>query len=431
MIMKHIEPQAIKLFGSYPQLQQGLFMQRIPVYAGVINVGQLRAIAGIAQKHTPDTPLHLTTRQNIEFHNVKEADQMSLHREIMDLGYNTFGAGGDSVRNITICPCCKYDANAWNPQPLADKTKSALNNSGLLTSMSRKFKLTFSGCSSPQSKPYITDFGVLVTSSKTATIVCAGSLGPSPQAGIVLYENLSVVKVPALALALLRLFVDHGDRENRRKARLRHIRQRMGDESFRKLVDEYFAQTLNELGELPVELCHGLPDMHKAGTFQAVAGNIDSTDLLLLCDAVEKADAKLQINLQQGIEVYAHDDFEFPAEIQCNIDQPVIMACPGNTTCKNGIVNVPAMAVELSERLRAENCSSNKTVAISGCPNNCMHSCVSDIGLTGRIITVESVRHEAYNILTGGENGLTPQFSQKIDLVIAKELSDKVSELYK
>ncbi|NLF82822.1 MAG: nitrite/sulfite reductase [Candidatus Gastranaerophilales bacterium] len=427
--MKIIEPQAIKLFGSYPQRQEGLFMQRVPVFAGEINIGQLKSLAELAIRYTPTTPLHLTTRQNIEFHNVREADQMSLHSDLKSLGFNTFGAGGDSVRNITICPCCKYNPAALDPRPLAEKVKQVLDDSGLLTSMGRKFKLAFSGCPTPQSKPYITDFAVVVTGKAQAKVIGAGSLGPSPQAGIVLYEDLPIGQVPALALAALRLFVDHGDRDNRRKARLRHIRQRIGDESFRNLLAEYFTRAVKELGIQNIELSYGRSDLHKVGTFQAVAGNLASDELLLLCETAEQAQAQLQINLQHGIEIYAPGAIDIPDSLKPYLHLPVIIACPGSTTCKNGIVNAPAMATELSDKLRTDQRFLARTIAISGCPNNCMHSCASEIGLIGRTKTIDGTRHEAYTILMGGDNGSSPKFAQQTDIALACELAEKLKAL--
>gem|GEM_PF-3592702 len=47
---------------------------------------------------------------------------------------------------------------------------------------------------------------------------------------------------PCLSLryGALELFAALGDRENRRKARLRHVRQRLGDEAFREELGRYF-----------------------------------------------------------------------------------------------------------------------------------------------------------------------------------------------
>ena len=307
--------------------------------------------------------------------------------------------------------------------------KSVLDNSGLLTNMFRKFKLAFSGCLMPESKPYISDLGIMVTGAKSVQVVGAGSLGTSPMPGVVLYETLPIEQVPALALAALRMFVDHGDHENRRKARFRHIRQRVGDGQFMLMLNDYFAKALAEIGEINVEVLRGKKGYHKAGTVQGIAGDILPADILLLCDVIKKTGAELRINLNQGIDVYSTSPVIFPAQLKKYLNQPIILACPGNTTCKNGIVNSPAIAAELADTLRDNQAFTNRIIAISGCPNNCMHSCVSDIGLIGRIKTIDTVRHEAYTIMIDGDNGITPKLAQKLEVVIASELADKVGKL--
>ena len=425
MLDSHInpnQPQPIKIFGTYPQKQPGLFMQRIPVFAGDISIDKLAAVAAIVKEHTPTTPLHFTTRQNIELHNVPETDLLVVHNKIKELGFATFGAGGDSLRNITMCPCCKYDSNAYDTTELALKVKEALNNSGLLTSMPRKFKLAFSGCKLSQSKPYLAEFGIMALTSQTVKVVGAGSLGAAPMPGVVLYEQLPAGEVPALALAGLRLFVDHADRENRRKARMRHIRQRMGDAEFIKLLNEYFDQAKKDIGTINIQMPKGKPDFVKRVVIQSIAGDVPAEDILLLCYALQNTDARLVINLNQGIEIYSKTPIRIPAELNKYTDLPIITACPGNTTCPNGIIDAPALAADLSQKLKGNKKFADKTIAISGCPNNCMHSCVSNIGLTGRVQNIDGQKTEAVQILTGGENASTPTLSVKREVVTTSDL---------
>ncbi len=136
-------PKPAKLFGTYPQKQEGLFMQRIPIFAGNITADQLKQVAEIAIDLTESSPLHLTTRQDIEFHNVADADKQKVLDRIEAVGFGTFGAGSDSLRNITVCPCCKFTADAWDVEPLALQLKQALAKSPLLDNMPRKFKVSF------------------------------------------------------------------------------------------------------------------------------------------------------------------------------------------------------------------------------------------------------------------------------------------------
>ena len=78
--------------------------------------------------------------------------------------------------------------------------------------MPRKFKITFAGCSQPQSKPCINDLSFIATSSTTVRVIGAGSLGAKPELGIVLYEQLSVNDIIPLVLGAMELFKEHADR---------------------------------------------------------------------------------------------------------------------------------------------------------------------------------------------------------------------------
>ena len=56
----------------------------------------------------------------------------------------------------------------------------------------------------------------------------AGSLGASPVLGIELYRDLPAEDIFPLCTAAVELFIEFGDRENRRKARFRSVRRGPG-----------------------------------------------------------------------------------------------------------------------------------------------------------------------------------------------------------
>ncbi|MBW8015886.1 MAG: nitrite/sulfite reductase [Planctomycetes bacterium] len=418
-----INPKPTKLFGTYPQKQEGLFMQRIPIFAGNITADQLRQIAEIAIELTGSTPLHLTTRQDIEFHNVADADAQTVLDRIEAVGFATFGAGSDSLRNITVCPCCKFNADAWDVEPLAIQMKQAFGQSDVLDQMHRKFKVSFAGCADPKSRPYANCLAFIATSADTVKVVGAGSLGPKPETGIVLFEELSIDEVIPLGLAAAKLFAEHGDRENRRKARLRHVRQRLGDAAFVELLNEYFDGEKKLPQVQQQRLSKGLATT-KIATIQTIAGNLDVQDALSLAKAVQDAGAHIRINLSHGIDIYSENSFELPSELQAFTDLPMIIACPGNTTCPNGLANCPEAAARLSKALKGS--GTDKTIAISGCPNGCAHSAIADIGLTGQMKTIDGERQQAYKIMTGADNAKTGALNEAKETIKDSDLEDRV-----
>jgi sulfite reductase (NADPH) hemoprotein beta-component len=419
-----MKPEPTKLFGTYPQKQEGLYMQRIPVFGGQITPTQLAGIARIATEFTHSTPLHLTTRQDIELHNVPDEKTQTVLDKLGELGFTTYGAGGDNIRNITICPCCRYDKSAFDMTLLAQSVREYLKQSPLRADMPRKFKITFAGCGNPRSKPYVNDLAFIATSPTTVKVIGAGSLGPKPRTGIVLYEQISTANVIPMTMAAIELFNEHGDRENRRKARLRHVREKMGDTKFLEVLDGCF-QKHKHVNPWPQSmLFHQRIGWKRAAMLQTIAGQFSPDHALILSDAAQKADAEICVNLNHGIEIYAKDGLALPDELTSFANLPQIVACPASTTCTNGIVNCPAMAAKLSEALKGNDKFNGKTIALSGCPNNCAHSSIADIGLVGRIKTIDGTKQEVYQVLTDGGNGITDTLAQPGPIIPAGELLD-------
>ena len=63
-------PAECRLLGLYPQRQEGRWMQRVKILGGILTHHQWAALADMCRRFTPSTPLLLTTRQDIEFHNL-------------------------------------------------------------------------------------------------------------------------------------------------------------------------------------------------------------------------------------------------------------------------------------------------------------------------------------------------------------------------
>ena len=399
-------------------------MQRAPIFGGQISALQLKTLAELAIEFTQSSPLHLTTRQNIELHNIPPEHLNTIQERLHAIDLPTFGAGGDSLRNITVCPCCHFDSSAYDVQLLADLVKKSLHNHGLLNTMSRKFKISFAGCKHPKSKPFINDLSFIAISETAVRVIGTGSLGASPKPGIILFEQLPIEDVLPLTIASLKFFVEHGDRENRRKARFRHIRQRMGDGPFLEMLNEYFRKEKESRVWPTLELKKGLTGWDHHAILQAVNRNLNVQDALLLAQIMTEQNAQIRINLTHGIDIFSKEPLRLPAELELLTNLPCIVTCPGSTTCKNGLTNCPQLATELADALKGNNKLKGKTIALSGCPNNCTHSSVADIGLSGMLKTIDGIQQEVYQVLLGGDSGITDKLAERDRIVTADKLAE-------
>ena len=138
------DPAACRLLGLYPQRQEGLWLQRIKLSGGVITSRHWKCLADICEKYLGSTPMRLTTRQDIELHNIP-GDKVPLIQKILhESGITGLGACGDTLRNITICPGSGLCQGSHDLQRLAAAVSILLEGYPQIYSLPRKFKISFS-----------------------------------------------------------------------------------------------------------------------------------------------------------------------------------------------------------------------------------------------------------------------------------------------
>ena len=113
------EPDHARLLGLYPQRQEGLWMQRVRVSAGQLTGPQWATLAGIAADLTSGEPLHLTTRQDVEIHGLTDRTVPQAQQRLAEAGLTGLGGCGDTIRNVTVCPCSGVAPDAPDLLPLA------------------------------------------------------------------------------------------------------------------------------------------------------------------------------------------------------------------------------------------------------------------------------------------------------------------------
>ena len=103
---------ALKTHGVCTQLQPEVFMVRVRIPGGVAPTGQVRGLARVAARHAEDW-LHLTTRQNVELHWVRDREVGAVLAELGRCGLSTRSACGHTVRNVM----CSEDAGVGLDEP--------------------------------------------------------------------------------------------------------------------------------------------------------------------------------------------------------------------------------------------------------------------------------------------------------------------------
>ncbi len=405
-------------------------MQRIKVFGGRITWHQWRSVARLAKRYSSAFSIHLTTRQDIELHNILPEDLDDLHRELAKVGLTTYGTGGDSIRNITVCPagdsCCGND----ELMSLAMLVSRYLDELPATRHLPRKFKISFSGCDNACARPWISDLGFIDNHDRTFNVIAAGSLGAKPATGIKVHDHLKAEEVIPLAIAAVEFFDKYGDRENRRKARFRHIRERQGKDVFERQLAEWFDRVKNRRAWPVIYPAKGTEQFKLRHRLNLPRGNIMQRAAIQLADAAEPTGAVLRLNLEHGLELYGPQPFELPESLALFSTYPKVVACPGCSTCPNALTDTWQIADEIANELAGKNCN-EKFIAISGCPNGCAHSYIADIGLVGVRRNEYGRSVEAYRLLIGGGNGKNDKLAVEIKTVPAKHVMTHLKSMIK
>ena len=421
------QPALVRLVGLYPQQQEGLWMQRVRVTGGVLSPRQWLALGRIARDMTPGTPLHLTTRQDVQVHDVAPERVGEIHRALAETGLTGVGAGGDSLRNIVVCPCSGLVEGSLELTALAGQIQRTLEAMDGIRTLPRKFKISMS-CRESCGQPWINDLGLVARKRDGRwgfQVVAGGSLGPRPGTGMEVFEWIPAEEVLALATASIEIFAAHGDREQRSRARLRHVRERIGDDVFSKLLRETFARTKSQQSWPVPELRPAQGGFAERVVLTFANGDLTPEAAEALAELAESEQVRVRIDTQHRVIIFGPDAGKLRRSVsglaalaEAAKPQTNVVACPGTRWCGRALVDTNSLADRLRVELEGKT-PSGPTVCLSGCPNGCAQSTVAVVGIVGRLVTRDGRKVEVYDLWTGGGLGQNP----RLGTVVAQGLS--------
>ena len=121
-------------------------MQRIKIPFGGLNPEQMDVLADLAEEYA-DGVLHVTTRQDFQYHFVHIEDTPAIMRRLAAVGITTREACGNSIRNVTACPLAGVcNTETLDVIPYAKATAKFMLGHPDAQNFGRKFKIAFSGC---------------------------------------------------------------------------------------------------------------------------------------------------------------------------------------------------------------------------------------------------------------------------------------------
>jgi len=240
--------------GTYGQRQEGeLSMLRAKIPQGILTAHQLETIAGVADDHSRGF-VHITTRQNIQFHFMRLHDVAEAMRRLGDAGLTTREACGNAVRNVTTSPTAGVASDElFDPTPYAEALTRYFLRHPLSSSLPRKFKIAFTGGGADHSFAHVNDLGwharIETRGGRDVRgfrLTAGGGTALWCQSGRELFEFLPAGEILGVTEAILRVFCAHGDRVHRHRNRMRYLIKQMGWDVWHELFLAELAKVRSE-----------------------------------------------------------------------------------------------------------------------------------------------------------------------------------------
>ncbi len=427
---------------------QDSYMCRLRFPGGAVRAWQLRGLADMADDLAGGFA-DVTTRANLQLREIGARDAVRVIMGLRDLGIINLGSGADNIRNVTASPLSGIDATELiETLPLARDMHYYIINHREMYGLPRKFNIAFDGGGAISALEDTNDIGfhaVRLTNSNDAG-----------DAGDVLYQlalggitghcdfarDTGVVAKPEecveLAAAIVRVFIAHGDRTDRKKARLKYVLDDWGFEKFLAATQKELGQPLRRVSNDDFEPrrpddrhAHvGVhpqrqPGLNYIGVVLPV-GRIQSEQLRDLADLADSCgNGDIRLTPWQNL-LIANIPDERVEEAKARIEtmgldwrasspRAGLIACTGNAGCKFAASNTKrhAMAIAnyVEERLELDQ---PINIHVTGCSHSCAQHYIGDIGLLGANVEVGDDVVEGYQVFVGGGYGERRQIAREL-----------------
>lgn len=436
--------------GIYEQRKNQHYMLRLRCAGGLVTPEQLAKIAFVGHQLST-SHLHVTTRQEIQIHNVDIEDAIPALKKLEKVGISSAGGGGNTVRNMMVDDRSGLTADEeFDVYPYVEELTSRLIAEKDSFTMPRKYKVAIDTSVATANYSYIADLGLqarIKDGQRGFRVLIAGSAASNAHTGWEVFDFLPEKDLYRAAKALKNWFHKYGNRRNRHKARMRYVFYKYGTEEAKRLYLEEFEELKKDgsidfkAPALPLE--HHKPNFpplkaptdfetwkrryaHKQTNAEGLKENLwyayiplrhgnNSTDFFAEVaeylgnygNDVIRFTKKEQIQVRNIPEEYLTNIYAFFKKLGVyQIDYPVVVTnltcCTGADTCRLGIC-LPKGAIDgIAKQLLNSNLNLDAIpdfeLRMNGCTNICALATWGDLGFSGRVGRVGDDPYPAYTI---------------------------------
>jgi ferredoxin-nitrite reductase len=431
-----------RFFGLfYVAPNQNSYMCRLRMPNGILKAAQFSGVADLAE-HYGGGYSHVTTRANLQIREIAASNAVNMIEAIQDLGLCSRGSGADNIRNVTGTPTAGIDRQELiDTRPYTREWHFHILNDRSLYGLPRKFNVGFDGAGIIPVLEDTNDIGFQAVAVNDGFglepgvwfRLCLGGLTGhkdfARDTGVV----VKPVDATKVADAVVRVFIDHGDRVDRTKARLKYVLDKMGVDKVLGLMEEKLGRKLDRA--IPGALAIRPPfsrtahigihpqkqdALHWIGVVVPVGRLTVAQMKGLAAIASELGDGDIRLTVWQNLLISGVPSEKLKAAkaqiealglaIEANAIRSGLVACTGNTGCKFAASDTKRHAEEIARWCETRVALDTPVnIHLTGCHHSCAQHFVSEIGMLACKVqdTEEGDAVEGYHMLIGG--GFGPQ----------------------
>ena len=441
---------------------QNSFMCRLRIPNGILKHWQFAGVADLAESYGGGYS-HITTRANIQIREILPKHGVALIEGIQDIGLCSRGSGADNIRNVTGTPTAGVD-----PQELIDTREYArewhyhILNDRSLTGLPRKFNVAFDGAGKIAVLEDTNDIAFAAVEVKDGFGVEPGIWFRLGIGGITGHRDFAketgiIVKpedATKVADAIVRVFIETGDRTNRLKARLKYVLDSMGLERFLTAVEDSLGSKLVRAPADAIVVRPRFDRMAHIGVHAQKQPGLNWIGVVLpvgklTCDqmrglakiAQDLGDGDIRLTVWQNLLISGVRDDNLALAtaaieklglaVTASQIRAGLIACTGNAGCKFAASDTKRHAAAIGDwcdtRVQIE---TPLNIHLTGCHHSCAQHYISDIGLLAAKVPTGSDDDtvEGYHLYAGGGFGPDADIGQEVYRDVKAEDAPKTVE---
>jgi ferredoxin-nitrite reductase len=418
---------------------QDSYMCRLRIPNGILKHWQLAGVADLAER-CGGPYAHVTTRANLQIREIAPKHAVEVVEGIESLGLWSRGSGADNIRNVTGSATAGIDRQELiDTRPYAREWHFHILNDRALYGLPRKFNVGFDGGGIIPVLEDTNDIGFQAVDVIDGHGVEPGFWFRLALGGITGHRDFArdtgVIVRPKdatkVADAVVRVFIDHGDRTNRNKARLKYVLDAWGFEKFLAAVEEKLGW---KLARAPADAVKPRPAFDRAAHIGVRAqkqaglnwigvvfpvGKITVRQMRGLAKiAQDLGDGDIRLTVWQNLLISGVPD-EKVALAEAAIEalglttkasaiRAGLVSCTGSTGCRFAAAHTKEQAEEIAAWCEPRVALDTPVnIHLTGCHHSCAQHYIGDIGLIAARVAVneEGDTVDGYHVLVGGGFG--------------------------